>query len=51
MKILTGELNLLIDDFGGQPALALAVKDYFDFVNDCMVRERLSSFVTSREYA
>jgi hypothetical protein len=51
MRTLIGELNLIVDDFGAQPALARALRDYADFVNNCMVRENLSSFVTSREYA
>ena len=51
MRTLIGELNLVVDDFGAQPALAKALRDYADFVNNCMVRENLSSFVTSREYA
>jgi hypothetical protein len=50
MRTLTQELNLVVDDFGSQPVLAMALRDYSAFVNNCMVRENLSSFVTSREY-
>jgi hypothetical protein len=53
MKTLTDEdeLNLLVDDFGEEPALAKAVREYFEYISNCMVREGLHSFVTSREYA
>jgi hypothetical protein len=51
MRTLTEELNLIVDDFGAQPALARTLRDYAEFVNNCMFREGISSFVTSREYA
>jgi hypothetical protein len=51
MRTLTDELNLVIDDFGTHPELALALREYFDFATDCMTREGLSSFVISRGYA
>jgi hypothetical protein len=31
MRTLTDELNLVIDDFGTHPELALALREYFDF--------------------
>jgi hypothetical protein len=51
MQTLQHELKLKIDDFGAIPALASAVKEYWDFVVNCMMRENLVSFVTSREFA
>ena len=51
MRTLTDELNLVVDDFGAQPELAHALREFFDFATDCMTREGLSSFAVSREYA
>jgi membrane-bound ClpP family serine protease len=51
MATLQKELKLKIDDFGATPSLAAAVKEYWDFVVNCMVKENLVSFVTSREFA
>lgn len=51
MTTLQKELKLKIDDLGATPSLAAAVKEYWDFVVNCMVKENLVSFVTSREFA
>jgi hypothetical protein len=50
MTTLTGELNLLVDDFGQNPPLAAAVKEYVEYVINCMVKEGYGSFVTSRAF-
>lgn len=50
MKTLKDELKLKIDDFGATPALGKAIKEYFDFVVNCMIKENLTSFVTSRSF-
>jgi len=50
MKTLRDELKLKIDDFGATPALSKSVKEYFDFVVNCMIKENFTSFVTSRAF-
>lgn len=50
MQTLTRELNLQIDDMAATPALAAAVKEYFDYVLSCMQKEGFSSFVTSKAF-
>jgi membrane-bound ClpP family serine protease len=50
MRTLTDELNLVIDDFGADPGLSAAIKEYHEFVDNLMVKEGMESFVTSREY-
>jgi hypothetical protein len=51
MVTLQQELKLKIDDFGANSRLAKALKEYWDFVVNCMVKENLDSLVTSREFA
>ncbi len=50
MNALRTDLKLLIDDFGANPKLSAAIREYYDFMLNCMNRENMAAFVTSREY-
>jgi hypothetical protein len=50
MRTLIDELNLIVDDFGANAALAAAIREYHEYVVNCMTKEGFSSFVTSREF-
>jgi membrane-bound ClpP family serine protease len=51
MRTLKDELNLRIEDFGSNKPLAAAIREYFDFMLNCMSKEGIPTFVTSRTYA
>ena len=42
--------NLLVDDFGANVVLSQRIKAYYDFATNCLAKESLPSFVTSREF-
>lgn len=50
MQKLRETLNLIIDDFSGDPELARLIREYWDFVINCMVKEGMNNFVTSRAF-
>jgi hypothetical protein len=50
MRVLQSELKLRVDDFGANPELAHAVREYYSFCLNCMSREGFTTFVTSRGY-
>lgn len=50
MKTLREELRLKIDDFGDTPELKKAVWDYFWFLLDHMVKNRMVSFVHTVDF-
>jgi hypothetical protein len=50
MRVLQEDLKLRIDDFGANAALARSVREYYSFVVNCMSREGLTTFITSRKY-
>ncbi|MCD4691877.1 MAG: hypothetical protein K8R79_03090 [Calditrichales bacterium] len=50
MKILTGELNLEIEDYTKIDKLGATVREYFELLRDYMVREKISSFVHTKQF-
>ena len=50
MKVLQQEVNLKIDDFGGDPALSQTIRDYFGLLIDYLIRNNVEQFVHSREF-
>jgi len=50
MQVLRSDLKLVIDDFGANASLSAAVRAFYDFKINCMAKENMSTFVTSREY-
>jgi hypothetical protein len=50
MQTLRDELNLKIEDFSEDKALAKAIRDYFDLLRDYVLRQRMASFVHTKEY-
>lgn len=50
MHILQNELNLKIDDFGSNQMLSSSIHSYFDLLVDYILRNKLTSFIHSREF-
>ncbi len=50
MKILTGELNLKIEDYSVEPELGPLIREYHELLQDYMNREQIISFVHTEKY-
>lgn len=50
MRTLIDELNLKIEDYSEIPSLGPLVKEYHELLQDYMAREKMSTFVHTKEY-
>ena len=50
MMTLQGEIGLKIEDYAEDPSLRREIREYFELLGDYMEREKLESFVHTKEY-